>query len=57
MLSNKIIGIYCFVNELLRRIRSKENSRRKVSDSEIAKTSVVAAHYFSGHLDNAIPFK
>jgi hypothetical protein len=54
MLSNdKIIGIYCFVDDLLKGIGHKEDSRRKVSDSEIITTAMVSALYFGGHLDNA----
>lgn len=54
MLSNdKIIGIYCLVDDLLKGIGHKEDSRRKVSDSEIVTTAIVAALYFGGHLENA----
>jgi len=50
---DKIIGIYCLVDDLLKGIGHKEDSRRKVSDSEVISTSIVAALYFGGHLDNA----
>ncbi len=51
--SDKIIGIYCLVDDLLKGIGHFEDSRRRVSDSEIITTSIVSALYFGGHLDNA----
>ena len=50
---DKIIGIYCLVDDLLKGISHKEDSRRKVSDSELITTAMVSALYFGGHLDNA----
>lgn len=51
--NDKIIGIYCLVDDLLKGIGHLEDSRRKVSDSEIITTAIVSALYFGGHLDNA----
>ncbi len=51
--SDKIIGIYCLVDDLLKGIGHSEDSRRRVSDSEIITTAIVSALYFGGHLDNA----
>ena len=50
---DKIIGIFCLVDDLLKGIGHREDCRRKVSDSEVITTSVVSALYFGGHLDNA----
>jgi Transposase DDE domain len=50
--TDKIIAIYCFVDDLLKGIGHKEDSRRKVIDSEIITTAIVSALYFGGHLDN-----
>ena len=49
---DKIIGIYCLVDDLLKGIGHQEDGRRKVSDSEIITTAIVSALYFGGHLDN-----
>ena len=49
---DKIIAMYCIVDDLLKGIGHKEDSRRKVSDSEVIATSIVAALYFGGHLDH-----
>lgn len=49
---DKIIAMYCIVDDLLKGIGHKEDSRRKVSDSEVITTSIVAALYFGGHLDH-----
>ena len=51
--SDKIIGIYCLVDDLLKGIGHKEDSRRKISDSEVITTAIVSALYFGGHVDNA----
>ncbi len=50
---DKIIGIFCLVDDLLKGIGHPEDCRRKVSDSEVITTSIVSALYFGGHLDNA----
>src|SRR3954447_2279966 len=46
---DKIIAIYCVVDDLLKGINHIEDNRRKVSDAE-------AALYFGGHIDNARGF-
>lgn len=53
---DKIIGIYCIIDDILKGIGHKEDERRKVSDSEIITTALVSALYFGGHLDNARSF-
>lgn len=53
---DKIIAIYCIVDDILKGIGHYEDSRRKVSDSEIITTALVSALYFGGHLDNGRGF-
>lgn len=53
---DKIIAIYCFVDDLLKSTGRREDSRRKVSDSEIITSAIVSALYFGGHLDNGRHF-
>lgn len=53
---DKIIGIYCIVDDILKGIGHKEDSRRRVSDSEVITTAIVSALYFGGHIDNARGF-
>jgi Transposase DDE domain len=53
---DKIISIYCIVDDILKGIGHQEDSRRKVSDSEIITTAVVSALYFGGHVDNGRNF-
>ena len=53
---DKIIRIYCIVDDILKGIGHREDSRRKVSDSEIITTALVSALYFGGHLDNSRGF-
>lgn len=53
---DKIIAIFCLVDDLLKGIEHKEDNRRKVSDSEVITTAIVSALYFGGHQDNAREF-
>jgi hypothetical protein len=53
---DKIISIFCLVDDLLKAIGHQEDKRRKVSDSEIITTAIVSSLYFGGHLDNARGF-
>lgn len=48
----KIISIFCFVDDLLKGIGHREDKRRRVSDSEVITTAIVAALYFGGHQDH-----
>lgn len=50
---NKIIALYCIVDDLLKGIGHKEDKRRQVSDSEVITTALVSALYFGGHQDVA----
>lgn len=43
---DKIIGIYCFIDDLLKSTRQQEDIKRKVSDSEIITTAIISALYF-----------
>lgn len=49
---DKIIGIFCFVDDLLKAINHPEDCRRKISDSEVITTAIISALYFGGHHDN-----
>jgi hypothetical protein len=53
---DKIIRIYCIVDDILKSVGHVEDTRRKVSDSEIITTALVSALYFGGHLDNSRGF-
>ena len=54
MLSDrKIIALYCIVDDLLKALHHSQDSRVRVSDSEVITTAFVAVLYFGGHLDNA----
>ncbi|MEO6731812.1 MAG: IS982 family transposase [Ferruginibacter sp.] len=53
---DKIIRIYCIIDDILKGVNHIEDSRRKVSDSEIITTALVSALYFGGHLDNSRGF-
>lgn len=53
---DKIIALYCIVDDLLKGIGHREDIRRKVSDSEVITTALVSSLYFGGHQDNARQF-
>ena len=53
---DKIIALYCIVDDILKAVEHKEDKRRKVSDSEVITTALVSALYFGGHQDNARQF-
>lgn len=53
---DKIIALYCIVDDLLKGIGHREPLSRKMSDSEVITTALVSALYFGGHQDNARGF-
>jgi len=53
---DKIIALYCIVDDLLKGIGHREAPGRKMSDSEVIATALVSALYFGGHLDNGRGF-
>src|SRR3954463_5013860 len=53
---DKIIALYCKVDDMLKEMHHYEDKRVRVSDSEVITTAFVAVLYFGGHLDNARHF-
>jgi hypothetical protein len=53
---NKVIALYCIVNDVLKAMRHQEDIRVRVTDSEIITTAFVSALYFHGHIDNVRMF-
>ncbi|GAB3413470.1 IS982 family transposase [Niabella aquatica] len=53
---DKIIALYCIIDDILKGIGHLEDSRRRVSDSEVITTALVSALYFGGHQDNGRNF-
>lgn len=53
---DKIIAIYCFVDDFLKGIEHYEPKGRRLSDSELITTTIVSALYFGGHWDHARGF-
>jgi hypothetical protein len=46
---NETIAKYAIIDDLLKAIAHKEDSRRDMSDAEIITTAVVAAMFFNGN--------
>lgn len=53
---DKIISIYCLIDDILQEINHIEDVRRQVSDSEIILTSIVFSISFYGNHSSAIKF-
>jgi len=53
---DKVIALYCIVDDMLKAMRHTEDIRVKVKDSEVITTAFVSALYFSGHQENARAF-
>ena len=48
---DKIIALYCIVDDILKAMHHQEDKRVRVSDSEVITTAFVAVLYFGGHLE------
>ncbi len=48
---DKIISVFCFLDDLLKAIGHKEDVRSPVSDAEIPTTAFLAATNYGGHLN------
>ena len=53
---DKIIPLYCIVDDMLKGMHHYEDAKVKVSDSEVIATAFVSVLYFGGHLDNGRHF-
>jgi len=50
---DKIISVFCFLDDLLKAMRHQDHSRSLVSDAEILTTAFLAASNYGGHLNAA----
>lgn len=53
---DKIIALYCIVDDMLKGLHHYEDVRIQFSDAEVITTAFVAVLYFGGHLDHARGF-
>ncbi|MBK0384562.1 IS982 family transposase, partial [Pedobacter sp. SD-b] len=53
---DKIISIFCLIDDILKGIEHKEDKRRLVSDSEVILTAIVSSTSFYGNHSSAIQF-
>ncbi len=53
---DKIISIFCLIDDILQGIEHKDDVRRRVSDSEIILTAIVSSTSFYGNHSSAIQF-
>ena len=55
-MSEKVIAIYCFLDDFLKEVRFGKESNYKVSDAVVLTTAIVAARYFYGNHCSAIEY-
>lgn len=53
---DKIISIYCLIDDILKGINHVEDKRRRISDSEIILTAIVSSTSFYGNHCSAVKF-
>lgn len=56
MLQDKVIGIYCIVDDILKEMNHKEHDSRKFSDSQVLSTAIVSAMLFNGNQTKALSY-
>jgi len=49
MLQDKVISIYCLIDDLLKEMNHKEHNSRKINDSQVITTALVSAMFFRGN--------
>lgn len=56
MLQDKVIAIYCLVDDLLKEMNHIEHNNRQYSDSQVITTALVSAQYFRGNQTLALNY-
>jgi len=56
LLGDKVIAIYCLIDDMLISVKHPEDVRRRVSDSEVITTAIVSAMYCGGRHEHALGF-
>ncbi len=49
-MDTQIVVVYCFCDDVLKRLHYYEDPQRQMSDAEVMTTAIVAAQYFAGNL-------
>jgi hypothetical protein len=50
------VALYCIVDDLLKAVRHRDDSRRAMTDAEVLTTALVAAQFFGGNAEHARRF-
>jgi hypothetical protein len=53
---DRTLAIYCFVDDLLKAMQHREDSRAEFSDAEVVSTAIVAMLFFGGNFERARSF-
>jgi hypothetical protein len=53
---DRTLAIYCFIDDLLKAMQHREDSRTEFSDSEVVTTAIVAMLFFGGNFERSRSF-
>src|SRR5438045_7626725 len=53
---DRTLAIYCFIDDLLKAMQHREDSRCQFSDSEVVTTAIVAMLFFGGNFERSRNF-
>ena len=56
MLQDKVLAIYCLMDDLLKEMDHKEHNNRRFPDSQVLSTALVSALYFRGNQSLALAY-
>jgi len=56
MLYDKVIAIYCIIDDILKEINHKGHSSRAFTDSQVFTTAMISAMYFNGNQTTALSY-
>jgi hypothetical protein len=56
LMEDKVISIFCLIDDILKQMGYEENCKRRVKDSEVLTAAIVSAMYFYGHHERSIAY-
>jgi hypothetical protein len=55
-MEDKVISIFCLIDDILKQMGYEEHCKRRVKDSEVLTAAIVSAMYFYGHHERSIAY-
>lgn len=56
MLQDKVISIYCTIDDILKEMQHQEHNNRKCSDSQVLTVAIVSAMFFAGNQTTTLSY-